>query len=276
MFVSERLPRVPGIWSNQEMAKMMKVGLRVTRGSDWPGHEDDDWGPNGNGPGTVLNEHPTQKNVWLVKWDKTGITNGYWMGQSTYSLKIIDIPDIPQTAPKKTFSIGKKLLMAPSTFDLAIICENKKIECHKAVLCCVSNVFEAMFSHLETTEAQSSEVKIDDIQADTMKALLDFLYNGEVQEWEKINAALLRAAHKYNIRELLEYCSEYLKQNVSVENATDVLVSAHLADQKDLFDIVSKFAIENHGKLVNTTSWEEFKKTNPTMAIDIMSAVLKL
>ena len=91
-----------------------------------------------------------------------------------------------------------------------------------------------------------------------------------------INAALLRAAHKYNIPELLEDCSEYLKQNVSVENATDILVSAHLADQKDLFDVVSKFAFENHGKLVNTTSWEEFKKTNPTMAIDIMSAVLKL
>ena len=194
-------------------------------------------------------------------------------GPFNYELKIIDTS---RPAPKKIFSIGKKLLMAPSTFDLAIICESKNFECHKAVLCCVSNVFEAMFSHLKTTEAQSGEVKIDDIQANTMKTLLDFLYNGEVQESKMINTALLRAAHKYNIHELLEYCTEYLKQNVSVENATDVLVSAHLADQKDLFDIVSKFAFENHGKLVNTTSWEEFKKNNPTMTIDIMSSVLKL
>ena len=166
--------------------------------------------------------------------------------------------------------------MAKNTFDLKIICKSQQIECHKLVLCCASNVFEAMFSHMETTEAQSGKVEINDIQADTMKTLLDFLYNGEVEEKKMINAALLRSAHKYNILELMEYCTEYLKQNVSVENATDVLVSAHLTDQKDLFDIVSKFVIENYGKLVKTASWEDFKKTNPTMTADIMCAVLKL
>ena len=122
MFVSQRIPRVPGIWSNQEMAKMMKAGLRVTRGPNWPGHDDD-----GNGPGTVVNQHPTEKNIWLVKWDRTGETHGYWMDSSAYSHKIelLKIIQTPQPAPKKIFSIGKKLLMAPSTFDLKIICEDK-------------------------------------------------------------------------------------------------------------------------------------------------------
>ena len=74
-----------------------------------------------------------------------------------------------------------------------------------------------------------------------------------VEENEMNNGALLRAAHKYNNVELMEYCTEYLKRNVSVENAIDILMSAHLTDQKDLFDIALQFAIKNRGKLVMTS-----------------------
>ena len=91
-----------------------------------------------------------------------------------------------------------------------------------------------------------------------------------------INAKLLRAAHKYNVPELLDFCSDYLKDNLSFENATDVLVSAHLTDQKNLFEIASDFINENKGKVVKTIAWNEFKKTNLTMAIDIFSSILKL
>ena len=58
-----------------------------------------------------------------------------------------------------------------------------------------------------------------------------------VEENEMNNGALLRAAHKYNNVELIEYCTEYLKRNLSVENANDILVSAHMTDQRDLFKI---------------------------------------
>ena len=91
-----------------------------------------------------------------------------------------------------------------------------------------------------------------------------------VEENEMNNGALLRAAHKYNNVELMEYCTEYLKRNLFVENAIDILVSAHLTDQKYLFDIASKFFIENHGKLMKTAFWEELMKSNPTMACHIM------
>ena len=95
-----------------------------------------------------------------------------------------------------------------------------------------------------------------------------------VEENEMNNGALLRAAHKYNNVELMEYCTEYLKRNVSVENAMDILVSAHLTDQKDLFDVVSKFALKNSGKLVQTASWEELMKINPIMAYHIMKSIV--
>jgi len=262
--------------TSEEMVKMMRPGLRVGRGRDWryDGVED------GNVPGTVLYEHSEKKNLWKVKWDNAveGSWNFYWMGRSEtgeniYRLKIIEIPPPP---PKKTPILGNKLFMAKNTFDLKIICEGKILECHKSVLCCRSDVLNVMFLNDEMIEAQSREVKINDIEAETMENFLYFLYHDQIQDTKMINAKLLRAAHKYNVPELLDFCSDYLKNNLSFENATDVLVSAHLTDQRDLFKIASDFIHENKGKVVKTIAWEEFKKTNPTTAIDIISSVLKL
>ena len=165
--------------TNEEMVKMMKPGLRVSRGRDWTcwryeGVED------GNGPGTVLYEHPDKKNLWKVKWDNAveSSRNFYWMGRSEtgeniYRLKIIEIPPL---APKKNPILGNKLFMAKDTFDLKIICEGKILECHKSVLCCRSEVFDVMFLNDEMIEAQSREVEINDIQTDTMETFLYFLY----------------------------------------------------------------------------------------------------
>jgi hypothetical protein len=251
------------------MSKMMRPGIRVIRGQDWHHGVED-----GNGHGTVLSESPHSKNLWKVKWDNN-FESAYFMGfsekegKNVYRLKIIEI-----TAPKRP--LGNKLFMAKNTFDLKIICEGKILECHRNVVCCQSDVFDVMFLNDEMSEAQSKEVKINDIQANTMETFLYFLYHDQVQDTKMINAKLLRAAHKYNVLELMEVCTEYLKKNLSFENATDVLVSAHLTDQKDLFEIASDFVKKNEGNLVKTTAWDEFKKTNPTMAIDIFSSILKL
>ena len=178
--------------TNEEMSKMMRPGLRVVRGQDWVhGHED------GNGLGTVLSVHPTNKNLWKVKWDNN-YESSYLMGfsesrgKNLYRLKIIEI-----LAPKKTPILGNKLFMAKNTFDLKIICEGKILECHKSVLCCRSEVFDTMFLSDAMIEAQSREVKINDTQADTMEPFLYFLYHDQVQDTKMINAKLLRAAHKY-------------------------------------------------------------------------------
>ena len=99
-------------------------------------------------------EYLHYKNVWKVKWDKTGKTYSYVMGGSRlengtikYRLKMIDFG----SAPKKP--LGNKLSMSKNTFDLKIICQGKIIDCHKSVLCCQSDIFEAMLLNENTIEA---------------------------------------------------------------------------------------------------------------------------
>ena len=126
---------------DEEMARMMRPGLRVIRGKDWICGEID-----GNGPGTVIREHPKYKHWWQVKWDRTGKTEYHPMGTTAfepnkkkYRLKIINFS---MAAPQKTLTLGKKLFMAKTTCDMKIICEGKTFDCHKCVICCQSDVFE--------------------------------------------------------------------------------------------------------------------------------------
>ena len=102
--------------TNEEMSKMMRPGLRVSRGKNW-----DEGGIDGNGPGTVIREHPDSKNWWQVKWDRTGKTvyhqmgaDNFKSGEKIYRLKIINFST---AAPQKTLTLGKKLFMAKSTCD---------------------------------------------------------------------------------------------------------------------------------------------------------------
>ena len=113
------------------------------------------------------------------------------------------------------------------------------------------------------------------LKVETIETFLYYLYHEEVKE-RSINTNLLFVADKYNIAGLVEVCNEYLKSNLSVDNCLDVLLSAHLINQKELFRAVSDFVNQNKGKLVRTNAWKEMVETNPKLTTNILSDVLGL
>ena len=255
------------------MAKMMKPGVRVVRGKDW----DLDYGTqDGNGSGTVLKAwdtlqgYTTLQGLWQVQWDN-GLQQYYRMGFSgKYDLKIVD--HVKSATQKTTIS---KLFLDKEFMDLKITCNGKTLECHRSVLSCQSDVFRTMFLNMDMKEAKSGEIEINDISAETMETFLYYLYHEDVEE-KVVDTNLLFAADKYNIAGLVKVCNEYLKSNLSVENCLDVLLSAHLMNQKELFRAASDFANQNKGKLVRTTAWKEMVETNSKLTTDVLSIVLGL
>ena len=91
-----------------------------------------------------------------------------------------------------------------------------------------------------------------------------------------INADLLILAERYNVRPLTAVCVEYLEENLSVENALGVLVSANLTDKEALFDVASQFVWENRGNLAITDDWNELSENDPILINKIMKTMLKL
>jgi hypothetical protein len=159
--------------------------------------------------------------------------------------------------------------------DVRIICgDGEDFLCHKVVLGCQSEVFKTIFKNKSLMEKQSEgvmKIEENDINSDTMEHLLHYFYFQKVKEDKVINADLMIAADKFNVKSLLDVCTKFLKLNLSVENALDVLIKAELVNQKTLFDAASKFVCKNIGKLNKTRAWVEMSKRNPALIVNLFS-----
>ena len=85
---------------------------------------------------------------------------------------------------------------------------------------CQSSVFKRMLNNSDLVEANS------DISPTTMESLLFFIYHDNLDE-SKISGDLMMAADKYNISALYKFCVYYFKNNLTEENAEDVMKLAY-------------------------------------------------
>jgi hypothetical protein len=79
---------------------------------------------------------------------------------------------------------------------------------HKYVLIVNSDVFRAMFSHKNTKEFRDSRIQIKDFTANCVRQMLIYMYTGKLSkeqyDEEKDAANLLKIAHKYQIKSLID------------------------------------------------------------------------
>ena len=138
---------------------------------------------------------------------------------------------------QKWENFAEKLYGEKEFSDVKIICDDKHFDCHKVVLGSQSEVLKTMFKNKSLIEKQSEGVmKIDekDVNSDTMEQFVHYLYFQKVKDNKMINADLMIAADKYNVKELLDYCTKYLESNLSDENALDVLVKGQEISNGDI------------------------------------------
>ena len=171
-------------------------------------------------------------------------------------------------------SLLEKLYAEKEFVDVKIICDKENFECHKNVLSCQSEVFKTMIMNKSLTEKKTGIMEIEetDISSDVMEELLYYLYHDKVDDVKNINLDLLVAADKYMVSGLLDECIKYFKSNLSDQNALDVLVTAEVTNQKDLFEAASRFVgKKNLGSLKKSSTFREMAKYNPTMFTRVFS-----
>ena len=159
--------------------------------------------------------------------------------------------------------------------DVKIVCDGRNFYCHKVILGTQSDVFKTMFKNKSLIEEQSEGVMIieeNDFDCDIMEQLLRYFYFQKVEEGDVINADLMVAADKYNVKGLLNFCTEYLESNLLGEDhALDILVKADLIGQKNLFDAASKYICKNMGRVNKSSDWAELSKKNPALIVKLFS-----
>ena len=108
----------------------------------------------------------------------------------------------------------------------------QRIPAHKFVLSIGSAVFDAMFNGGMATT--SSEVELTDVEPAAFIALLRFLYTDEVSIGPETVMTTLYTAKKYAVPALEKACVDFLKRNLSSDNAFMLLTQARLFDEPQL------------------------------------------
>lgn len=107
--------------------------------------------------------------------------------------------------------------------DFKLVVGKEEILVHKAILAARCPVFKRMFL-AAWNESKKSEVIITDINFDTLKEMLHFLYTGGVtSKFSTLAMELFEAAHKYQIEDLIKACEMEIFDNLTAENAEAIL-----------------------------------------------------
>lgn len=160
----------------------------------------------------------------------------------------------------------KDLYTNEDCWDTVLLVQGKEFKAHKSILIARSPVFAAMFRH-DTVEKQTGKVTIHDCDPDSFPQFLEYLYCGSLEDMSSNSALYLyRTSDKYNIQELKTFCTEYLMQNLTVQNVCDVVTLADQYEETSLLSSAQKFFNKNLKGIFVTSEWEDLFKKNFRLA----------
>jgi len=139
---------------------------------------------------------------------------------------------------------------------------------HRSILSVRSPVFAAMFSH-SMLEDQNSTIEITDLQPETVRALLEYIYTSNVEEIDEHNAVeIFKAADKYEL-ELLKQRAELIMMNsLSVSNCTMLYIVADLHNAIELKKRVLNFIMRNILEVTESDDWRLLVEQHPALATE--------
>ncbi|XP_045185878.2 BTB/POZ domain-containing protein 6-B-like [Mercenaria mercenaria] len=118
-----------------------------------------------------------------------------------------------------------------------------KLPAHKFVLSMRSPVFEAMF--YGTLAEGGSTISIEDIEPETTKDLLRFVYSDKPQLDGSNVLRCLYAAKKYALTGLVKQCSSFLESNIDPSNVCSIHEQAVFYEIKPLQEKCFDYILEN-------------------------------
>jgi len=163
------------------------------------------------------------------------------------------------------------LLETSTLTDVTIKCENKELECHKAILSARSSVFRAMFQH-DMRESNRNEIIISDLEYNTVKDMVKFIYTGRLADISEKSDLLLSAADKYDIKDLKDICCQCLSSNLNIEQIVDVLVLSDLHKATELKSTAIQFLLCHREEVFAQPDWKMKLKGHPELLLEVLES----
>lgn len=111
--------------------------------------------------------------------------------------------------------------------DITLMVGGHAFPAHRLILCASSDVFQVMLMNPNWTESQETSVSLQEDPAciTVFGDFLKYLYTGKININHFTVLPLLALADKYNVRDLMHLCLEYMRKHVVSAAACNQLVS---------------------------------------------------
>ena len=166
-----------------------------------------------------------------------------------------------------------KLLEDPTNADVTFIVQGETIKAHKIFLSIRSKYFQCMLTS-DVDENVNGEVKVPDIEPETFRGLLHFLYSGLAPENIADKALdLLLVADKYGVDELKQICEE--KAPIRRDNVVNVLLVADSIKNEKLMTRAKAVFRSNVDELMASVDDIDTLKAYPDLLLQLISHYAK-
>ncbi|EFO91075.1 hypothetical protein CRE_31472 [Caenorhabditis remanei] len=135
-----------------------------------------------------------------------------------YDFQKVDILD---EMYKKSYTIFNELRSKCQLCDVALVVENRKLSAHKVILAATIPYFRGMFT-LDLMEANMKEIAIEDMNYETVDALLSFAYTGELRISTSNVQSIMMGANFFQMLEVVQYCGTFLLTRLHPSNALSI------------------------------------------------------
>ena len=127
-----------------------------------------------------------------------------------------------------------------------------------------------MLSH-DMLEKNSGVVDIPDCDSKAVEQFLFYIYSGKVESLDQNNASgLYYISDKYEMADLKEECSNFIKKSLCISNVCDVIQLAMNHSDSYLLDLASEYFTNNMLDILRTVEWQKFMKNNSTVANELI------
>ncbi|CAL1296282.1 unnamed protein product [Larinioides sclopetarius] len=128
--------------------------------------------------------------------------------------------------------------------DVKLCTESEIFPAHWLILSARSPVFRAMF---QDSMKEKDQIEIKGFKPDTVRRLLVYIYTDSLEKLQRKSALdLYAAAVKYQIISLKDKCVSFLKTNLNIANAYEILFFAEVYEHNELKLIAQDFIFKYH------------------------------